>query len=90
MELKSAKLQQELEQEIAKKRAEIAAAIQEERKDVLEDIRAKCKLFGISHRELKAHLVRVPGAKKKTKKTRTRSKKSEVSSKQSSATKQTI
>ena len=53
MELKSTKLKYELDQEIAKKQAEIKAAVKEERKEVLEDIRAKCKYFSISHRELK-------------------------------------
>ena len=45
MELKSTKLQYELEQTIAQKKAEIAAAVATERKDALEDIRAKCRYF---------------------------------------------
>jgi len=78
MELKSTKLKYELDQEIAKKQAEIKAAVKEERKEVLEDIRAKCKYFSISHRELKSYLVRVPGAKKKPKKAKVKKQKFDV------------
>jgi DNA-binding protein H-NS len=85
MELKSTKLKYELDQEIAKKQAEIKAAVKEERKEVLEDIRAKCKYFGISYRELKAHLVRTPDAKKKPKKVKVKKQKFDVYGKQPAA-----
>lgn len=89
MELKSTKLKYELDQEIAKKQAEIKAAVKEERKEALEDIRAKCKYFSISHRELKSYLVRVPGAKKKPKKAKVKKQKFDVYGKQPAVTKQT-
>ena len=87
MILKSTQLQYELEQTITQKQAEIAAAVAAERKDILEDIRAKCKYFKVSYRELRAHLVRVPGIKKKSKKTRAKRQKFDVYGKQPSVAK---
>jgi DNA-binding protein H-NS len=87
--LKSTQLQYELEQTIAQKQAEIAAAVAAERKDILEDIRAKCKYFKVSYRELKSHLVRTPDAKGKPKKVRAKKQKFDVYGKQPSVTNQT-
>jgi len=88
MEMLSTKLQYELEQTIAQKTAEIAAAVATERKEALEDIRAKCRYFKISYRELKAHLVRTPDQKSKPKKAKIKKQKFDVYGKQPAVTKQ--
>ena len=78
MELLSTKLQYELEQTIAQKKAEIAAAVAAERKEALEEIRAKCRYFSISYREIRSSLIRIPDAKKKPKKGKARKQKFDV------------